>query len=355
MASLVDTPKSVRRILLIKLKHIGDSLLLTATSQSLRECYPEAEISVLVRKGTEGILAGAESIDRIYTCMPPEVNLRGCREWLHEWESVFELWWRPFDVAIELTRGDRGRWRALLVRATSKASYAAPSGGWFWKHVFDSYGLTVEKQEHAVEKDFRLVSTCLGINQPASPGLEFSEKSSDFSITTPSHFILLHPSTRWKRKQWPAESWAELARRLSGKGYKMILSSGPGSDEVNFCHEILEGADHSAMSYTGGNLNWAQLAGIMRQAQLFVGVDTAAMHLAAACKVHCVALFLPWMSSSWYPWGTEHDIIEAEGFPVRPTAETRRMGCGMSAMKAISVDRVVEVVEKRLTRKQGRE
>ena len=55
------------RILLIKPKQIGDSLILTPTITAIKTAYPDAEIWVMVRTGCEGILAGCPDIARILT------------------------------------------------------------------------------------------------------------------------------------------------------------------------------------------------------------------------------------------------------------------------------------------------
>ena len=51
------------------------------------------------------------------------------------------------------------------------------------------------------------------------------------------------------------------------------------------------------------------MAGLLYRAKLFVGVDTAAMHLAAACQTPTVALFGPSFESEWRPWHTPHLIV----------------------------------------------
>ena len=59
-------------LLFVELKHIGDALLLTPTLVAARTQYPNAEIWVVVRQGTEGILAGCPAIDHLITVAPNE-------------------------------------------------------------------------------------------------------------------------------------------------------------------------------------------------------------------------------------------------------------------------------------------
>jgi heptosyltransferase-3 len=63
------------------------------------------------------------------------------------------------------------------------------------------------------------------------------------------------------------------------------------------------------MLLTDGCLDWSGMAGLMMAARLFVGVDTAAMHLAAACQTPLVALFGPSVEIAWRPWQCRHELV----------------------------------------------
>jgi ADP-heptose:LPS heptosyltransferase len=63
---------------------------------------------------------------------------------------------------------------------------------------------------------------------------------------------------------------------------------------------------------TAGTTSWSQLAWLLEQANFFVGVDTAAMHLAAACGCPTVALFGPSPTFEYYPWEVSHWLIQPE-------------------------------------------
>ena len=64
------------RLLFVKLKHIGDSLLLTPTLSAVRTMYPDSEIWVVVRRGCEAILRGCPAIDNLLTAAAPELSSR---------------------------------------------------------------------------------------------------------------------------------------------------------------------------------------------------------------------------------------------------------------------------------------
>lgn len=148
------------RILLIKLKHIGDSLLLTPTAVALRARYPQAVIWVAVRKGCEGILAGCPAIDRVLTSAAPEAANRSPLNWLDELALMRELRAQRFDYAFELGDNSRGCWLAWLSAARTICADAGRRPlNWWWRSRFDCISDSDWAAAHRVEKD----------HQPRSP------------------------------------------------------------------------------------------------------------------------------------------------------------------------------------------
>lgn len=87
-----------------------------------------------------------------------------------------------------------------------------------------------------------------------------------------------------------------------------MVSAGPDEREIAEAAEISQQIGNAAVS-ASGKAGWAQLAWIMRRADLFVGVDTAAMHLAAACQLPVVGIFGPSNMTYWSPWHVSHQIV----------------------------------------------
>src|SRR5438034_6732193 len=105
------------RILFVKPKHIGDSLILTPTIAATKKAYPDSEIWVLVRRGCDGILAGCPQIDHIRTLAPVETRDRTGRDPWRDLGTLFGLWKVKFDYIFELGDGHRARMFATLSRS----------------------------------------------------------------------------------------------------------------------------------------------------------------------------------------------------------------------------------------------
>ena len=305
------------RILLTKLKHIGDALLMTPTADAIRARYPDAEITAVVRKGTEGILAGCTAIDRVLTAAAAEGHKRSVFNWLDEARVIAELRREKFDFAFELSDGDRGRWVCALARAkvrcTNESLIALPR---IWKVAFKSISHFEWRYRHRVEKDFFTVAHALDLGQSAVPGpMRFARERTQPSWVSEragNGSIVFHPATRMTEKFWPEERWVELGRALKQMGAPIVISVGPDAEEIALGERIATGIGSEAFS-TKGTLTWAQLAGVLHSARLFVGVDTAAMHLAAACACPTVAIFGLSSVVQWKPWKVPNRVLAGLG------------------------------------------
>lgn len=306
------------KLLFIKLKHIGDALILTPTLRAVRDHYPQSRIWVVTRKGCESILQGCTAWNELRTtAAAPEAGKRLKMGWVKDALLLKELRRQRFDHAFELSDGDRGRWLAALSgsrHATMNTTYYPLKG--IWKRVMDRPSHTSWAGRHRVEKDFLTVRDALDLPE-SPPAMEFqpSRMQPTPELESLKDPVILHPGTRWIRKTWPRERWIQLGRRILDAGIPVVISAGPDPQEIELADAMLEtwGRPAHARS-TLGRCSWAQLAGLLSRARLFIGVDTAAMHLAAACGTPSVALFGPSIVSQWSPWKVDATLFTPSQF-----------------------------------------
>ena len=184
---------------------------------------------------------------------------------------------------------------------------------------------------------------------------------------TPSqkNFIHFHPASRWFFKCWTVEKNAELLRRLHAAGHPIVVTCAPDERERNFVSAILAQAAipivSPMVSQAGGcvtapivdlsgALSLKELAALASRAALFVGVDSAPMHIAAAMRTPVVALFGPSGDLEWGPWGVLNRVITSTEHPCRPCGLD---GCGggkvSECLTTLPVDRVMAACEELLS------
>lgn len=335
------------RILLIKLRHIGDALLLTPTVVGLKRMHPEARVSVLVRKGCEGILAGCPEIDEIHTTAAAP-GRRG--NLLADIRLVRELRRRRFDHAFELGDNSRGRWLSLLSGARIRAVNAARRPlGVFWRRMFHHVSTWNWKEHHRVVKDAHLVGELVAMPERIPP-LRFDRDRAVKPVNPVPEgpFVVFHPATRWQRKQWPEDRWIEAGRHAIATGRQVIVSCGPDAEEVALAGRLQAALGDSARS-TEGRLPWAELAWLLHRADLFVGVDTAAMHLAAACQCPTVAIFGESRPVSWSPWEVDHEIVGPAEEPPPISEREARLEFQRHATRFVRTEDVIAAMGRKMS------
>ena len=310
------------KLLFIKLRHFGDALLLTPTLTAVRQQLPKAEITVLTRRGCEGILAGCPAIDRILTTAEPEQKNRRASGWQEDVRLLLSMRRDRFDYAFELSESERGRWMGWLARPRQLClqSSAHPLGAW-WRSratVIANFGGFLG---HTVEKDFYTVKQLLQLPDKIPPFSFSREKiAPSFLDSLADDFVVIHPGTRWQRKRWLDEKWDLTGFELLKRFRYVVVSSSAEGWEVELSKRLANKLGKRVI-LTEGRLNWAQLAGVLYRAALVVGVDTAVIHLAAACQRPVVVLYGPSFEGHWRPWQTNHVLVLPPGF-AELTADT---------------------------------
>ena len=304
------------RIHFTKLRHIGDNLLITPILTETRRKFPEAEIWLAVRRGTEGILAGCPEIDRLLTTARPEEGRRSWMDFGSDLSTLAQIARTRFDYAFELGDNDRGRTIIAASGAPVRATHQSDLGlGPFWKRTF-TYIETAERSHlHQVEMDYMTPMRVLGLPSEPPP-LRFDPSASRYwsggGELLRDDFAVLHAATRWESKSWPLERWKQLLGVMLETIPRVIVSCGPAPNEKLEANLLCHGHGGRVVT-TAGAASWSQLAWILGKARYYVGVDTAAMHLAAAVQCPVVSLFGQSIPGQFGPWKCPHIMVAPAG------------------------------------------
>jgi len=340
------------RILFTKLLHIGDNLLLTPTLVATKEKFPNAEIWVAVRRGTEGILAGCPEIDRIITTARPEEGHRTRSDFGKDLVTLAVIAGTRFDYAFELGDNNRGRVLCTASRAKIRCtnSYERPEGiplSTSWKKRFNRLIMTGHGPVHQVLRDYNAVRATLDLPEEPPPmrfareAMRASQMEGALEGAITGSFATVHAATRWFSKSWPLDRWKQVVAELLTRFPQVVISCGPNPREIAEAKIFCEGFEGKVLS-TKGKLSWTQLAALLGSASLFVGVDTAAMHLAAAVQCPSVVLFAHPPAYQFRPWKCPHRVVRSKDSMV----ETERYQLpGEQLMQEISVPMVTDAVD----------
>lgn len=335
-------------ILIIKLRHIGDVLLSTPVLRGLRAAFPHARLTMLVNRGTEGVLAHN-----------PDVNEVLCLEkgsWDAQLRFVHMLRRQGFDGVIDLTDGDRSALISLVTGAPVRIGFNAEHR---WRGLLYSQVAKPRPiDQHRVDYDLCALRA-LGLDpQGNRPALFASweeeqvveawlQEAGLSSAQGAPLLVLLQPGARYSLKVWPHERFAQLADRLTDKFACRILLGGDQRERE--VAEQIARKTHCAPTVIAGKFSLLQFAALVQRCALFVGNDGGAMHIAATMGTPVVALFGPTYPQRWGPRGGPAQVIY-KGLDCRACYHPTCLRGDDSCMQQITVDEVFAAASQMLER-----
>jgi lipopolysaccharide heptosyltransferase II len=338
----------VRRVLVVRLRSIGDTVLTTPSLFALRRFLPNTQIDILLEDWVAPVLEGSDLVDRVIAIAGDSKTARA--------RVARELRASRYDVVYNLHGGTTA---TLLTRATGAKhrvgfehyqyarlhNHIAPSSLEIWRRP----------SLHSVEQQLALIGwtgvpvtdrppTRLTVTE--SSLLSISKKLSaagyeDFSAGKP--FAVIHPTAAFDTKQWATENFARVAEELTARGLTPIAIVSPKERPV-----VASLIEQSSAQVTGlSDLSLPEVTALASRARLFVGNDSGIAHIAAAAGAPCVVVFGSSNVLHWRPWTTRPNEVVREELPCQPChgyfcAEFEKPEC----ILRVPVGRVVGAIDR---------
>lgn len=356
---------SARRVLVVKLSGPGNVLLASPLFGALKAHARQLDIDALVYDDAADMLTFHPAVLLVHVVGRTWRVLPFLDRWRHEWALLRSLHTRRYDVLISLSDHPRpallGRLLRIPVRVAPEPSprQSLPKqSGWlkkWWPKSFTHrFPVVPDGRRHAVETHLDALRR-VGVQIPWAdrrlvlvPGVE-AESRVDLLMSTHGltarQFIHFHPTSRWPFRSWTVDHCALLIDALGGRGHRVVVTAAAESAEEAFVKRVLAKVQTPVVNLAG-RLTLKQLAAFTARARLFIGVDSAPMHIAAAMQTPVVALFGPTSERGWGPWRVPHRLLVSTAYPCRPCGFEGCGGGGVSeCLAAIDPMRVIDAVE----------
>jgi len=344
--------ENIRKILFIKLRHLGDVVLTIPVFRILKQNFPDAYVAPLVNSGTEEILIGNPFIDEIIVFDRAIIHMNPLKRLFKELSFYRTIKMKNFDMTINLTGGDRGAFVSLLSGARYRLAYKPQKGligkKYFYTHIAEKNGNHALLQNIALLDKFGIYSKGTidtNIYIPEEADLFVKKIFKENKISKEDIVIHIHPTSRWLFKCWKDEYMAEIIKWLIDKKIYVVITSSPDEKEITKIKKILSlipESYNSKIINLCGKINIKQLAAISKASDIFFGVDTAPMHIAAFVGTTVIALFGAGQDS-WKPWGEKHLVISKN---VADRKKLSREDFIQQNINAITPQEVIEKFEK---------
>jgi len=294
---------------------------MTPVISALKKRFPTAEIDVLLYQETMPILSRNPQINKIWGL---QRSLRGGKKLLHYVQLFSGLSSRKFDWVIHLSDQWNGAVLSRVLHHGEAVGIAYPRRlNGHWEKCFTRLTeRAADNSMHAVEQNL-LALKPLGIevaDQDKRCTMAIARQDREQvrvqldALGVHDHYIVVHPAARWFFKCWEDDRFAEVIQTLANEGWTVILTGAPNEQEMQLVDSILSKVRSENVYSLAGKLSLNTLAALIEGARLFIGVDSAPMHMAAALQIDTVALFGPSKLNEWHPWMTRYIMLSNADF-----------------------------------------
>lgn len=333
-----------KRILVVKLDHLGDVLLATPVFSNLSQAYPDAELHALTGPWSRVVLEKHPDVNKVLEYNSPAFCRTGAPTSLKQTFQLYRALRREkYDLMVEL----RNDWRVIcfsLLRVAPKRLDRATL------QVANKLGFVRFTGIHEATRNLDVLDKA-DIPTPIktttfSITAEDKEWASNFLTThqigAERPLIAIHPGSPIPLKRWVPERYAELADWLIAQKRAKILFVGV-ADEMPIITEIQRLMQGESINIAG-KTTLTQLASILHISNVFIGNDSGPMHLAAAVDTPTIGLYGPGDPARFGPVGTKCQTIQSQTDCPPCQGTTCRFGKD-GCMSKIQVADVIQTLE----------
>jgi ADP-heptose:LPS heptosyltransferase len=291
-----------RKILIIRLRAIGDVLLCTPIVRALRKKFPQAQIDFLTEKQPAEILKNNSYLSKIYVLPKHESVLSYC----FVLKNIIE---NHYNWVLDFFGNPRSAWITWLTFSKLRMGYAHRFRKWAYTHPIPLNRI----RRYQVEVNLKFLEFLK---------IPFDNFQLDFFLTSEEYSwgkktidqlnfgkfkIALNPTGSWPAKCWPLEYWEKLIFEINSHfKTRPILLWGP---DTNWAIEFQKKMEDRLIIAPRTDLR--QLASLIAQVQLLVGNDGAPQHIAQALGTRSLTIFGPTWGVSWTkPVDSRHQYLQ---------------------------------------------
>lgn len=301
------------RILVIKLRAIGDVLLSTAVLPGLRAAHPGATIDFLTEAYCAPVVEGHPSLSSVLTFDGARDSGPGLIRRVRE---------RRYDLVIDLFGNPRSAIVTLLSGAPLRVGYRFNWRRWCYNLVVEPRGGSVHNTEFNLDALRRLDIDPAG----GRPFFPVDDQAGEFAAAffrekglDGTRVVALNPGGGWIAKRWRPEQYAALGASIAREeGSRILVLWGPGEEAD--ARMVADRIGPAAVPAPPSTLR--QSGALLRLCAALVTNDSGPMHIAAALGVPVVAIFGPTVPSLQGPVHTESEIVVREGLDCLGCAHT---------------------------------
>ena len=344
---MIDWTK-VQRILVVRLRSIGDTVLSTPSLFALRRFLPNARIDVLLEDWVAPVLEGSDLVDSVIPIGKGSLS---------RFSTALQLRRNKYDVVFNLHGGTTSTFLTRFTGARHRVGYENYQYSSLYTDLLSSSSDFWGKEKtHSAEQQLALLGfagvpvsdrpkTLLKVNPEASDAIA---KLLESNGIVDDRFALLHPSTAFATKQWAPENYARVAEYLAAAGTKRVAVATKAEAET--LTKVQDSSRVPIVSFS--DLSLPEIMALASKAVMFIGNDSGIAHIAAAVGTPTVVIFGSSNRDHWRPWTDAPNEIVFEKFDCQPCPGYRCEVYGEpKCIQSVTTESVIAAIDRVLKKK----
>jgi ADP-heptose:LPS heptosyltransferase len=311
LAEFYNNTRGARKIIVVDLGFLGDSVHLVPALWEIKRHHPQAELHALAAPVGSEVLRLASCVDRVWPLeLAPDK-----RTWREQWSTVRALRRERFDVAFNFGGNDRTIITTALTGARWRVAHAAGRAH-FWNRWLVANWVPKQDPDVTVYEQRRRMLAACGFNLEAARfDLKLPAEAIQWAATVvPEGMVHLSLNSANPLKEWPVGHHADLLRILwrEQPSLKVVATASPSEREQKRLRQLFAAVNDPRLVRLPERLSIAQLAGVLKRCRLHIGPDSGVVHLAMALGVPTLSFFRAHGAyRAWLPRGPAHHVMSA--------------------------------------------
>ena len=349
------------RILMVRLRQIGDVVFTTPAIHALRRRFPDAHLAYIVEPPAAAVVIHNPHLNEVIVA-PRAAGIRGFADDVALGRRLRDS---RYDLVIDFHGGPRASLLTWLSGAPTRIGYHVIGRSWMYtQRVARPRTL---RPRHSVENQWDLLEVLDivppdRVRFPVEMPVEHETargvvtRLANAGVEPADRVVVVHVSAGNPFRRWPMAHFVRLVTALvrDAPATRVIVTAGPS--ERNAAERVIAEA-RAALGEAGadvlscGEFSLAELRALFDRAALFIGGDSGPLHIAATSTVPIVGLYGPTLPIRSAPWRDERwpaASIDAGDLPCRPCHQRVCAPGDFRCLTRISPEHVIEAAVRTL-------
>jgi heptosyltransferase-2 len=346
-----------KKILVVRYRFIGDTLLTVPFLRNLRMAYPDAQIDLLVGPVSGEIIEKCPYVDNfIYfdTTKKHRYENKNGVEKKDFWSYVNLLKQEKYDKAYVLKRSLSSAFLVFAAGIKERIGFDTEMRGFLLtkrvpyvenRHEIECFLDVLRADGIDVQNSYLENWTDENENEKVLSVMKSKGLNFDDDVLK----VIVHATSGNRKKEWAKDKWADIIQWLSEEKNVQVLFNGTKNDSLTY-EEILSYLPNNGndLKYPPinfcGEFSLRETLAFTEKTDLIVGCDSGNLHIAASVGVPVIGIYGPMNTEKWKAWA-DNSVVISLGLPCQPCGLKKKCKNDYSCIKNISVERVRQEIE----------